>query len=72
MWFKKCRNKPGVPFLLEHEVLVRIGKKYNKTSAQVCLRWGIQRNLVVLAKSITPSRILQNFQVILLQYLDFK
>lgn len=56
-------NKAGVPFLLEHECLIKIGKKYGKTPAQICLRWGIQRNLVVLAKSTHESRIKENFEI---------
>lgn len=53
----------NMPFLLDNKTLIEIGKKYNKSSAQVCLRWGIQRGLVVLAKSVTPNRILENYQV---------
>ena len=49
--------------MLENETLVNIGKKYNKSPAQVCLRWGIQRNLVMLPKSVNPKRILENAQV---------
>ena len=52
-----------MPALLENETLIRIGKKYNKTSAQVCLRWGVQKGFAVLAKSVTPSRIVDNSQV---------
>jgi len=55
---------PGVPKLLENETLIQIGKKYNKTAAQVCLRWGVQKGFAVLAKSITPARIIENSQVI--------
>jgi diketogulonate reductase-like aldo/keto reductase len=54
---------PSVPALLENETLIRIGKKYNKTPAQVCLRWGIQKGFAVLAKSITPCRIVENYQI---------
>ena len=61
--FSLCRTRPDLPILLENEVIVKIAKKYNKTPAQVCLRWGIQRNIVMLPKSVTPSRILQNAQV---------
>lgn len=47
----------------ENEVLSEIGKKYNKSVAQVTLRWMIQRDIVVIPKSVTPSRMKQNFEV---------
>lgn len=51
------------PPLLEDELLVSIGKKYNKSSAQVALRFNIQRGVVVIPKSFSPERIKHNFQV---------
>jgi diketogulonate reductase-like aldo/keto reductase len=41
----------------------RFIEKYKFFIAQICLRWAIQRNIVVLPKSVTPSRILENAQV---------
>jgi alcohol dehydrogenase (NADP+) len=41
-------------------VLVGIGKKHNKTDAQVALAWGISQGHSVLPKSKTPSRIQAN------------
>lgn len=49
--------------LFENPVLTVIGKKYGKTSAQVMLRWNIQRGVVVLPKSTHIERIEQNFNV---------
>ena len=43
-------------------VLVEIGKKYNKTGAQVALAWGIAQGHTVLPKSKTPSRIKANLE----------
>ncbi|XP_069048147.1 aldo-keto reductase family 1 member D1 isoform X2 [Lepisosteus oculatus] len=51
------------PPLLEDEVLVAIGKKYNKTTAQVALRFNVQRGVVVIPKSFSPQRIKDNFQI---------
>tara|TARA_B100000378_G_scaffold241486_1_gene210298 strand:+ start:42818 stop:43666 length:849 start_codon:yes stop_codon:yes gene_type:complete len=47
----------------QNELLSSIGKKYDKSVAQVTLRWMIQRNIVVIPKSVTPSRIKQNIDV---------
>ncbi|XP_064174548.1 aldo-keto reductase family 1 member D1-like isoform X2 [Anguilla rostrata] len=51
------------PPLLEDAVLVAIGNKYKKTSAQVALRFNIQRGVVVIPKSFSPQRIKLNFQI---------
>lgn len=49
--------------LFSNELLAGIGKKYNKSIAQVVLRWMVQRNIVVIPKSVTKERIVQNFEV---------
>ena len=49
--------------LFENPVLTAIGEKYGKTSAQVMLRWNIQRGVVVLPKSTHIERMKQNFNV---------
>jgi diketogulonate reductase-like aldo/keto reductase len=49
---------------LENPKLLELAKKHNKTPAQVILRWLHQRNIVVIPKSVTPSRLAQNIQVI--------
>ncbi|KAL2093893.1 hypothetical protein ACEWY4_011205 [Coilia grayii] len=51
------------PPLLEDEVLIAIGKKYNKNSAQVALRFNVQRGVAVIPKSFTAQRIKDNFQI---------
>ncbi|XP_041794964.1 aldo-keto reductase family 1 member D1-like isoform X1 [Chelmon rostratus] len=51
------------PPLLEDELLVSIGKKYSKSSAQVALRFNVQRGAVVIPKSFSPERIKHNFQI---------
>jgi diketogulonate reductase-like aldo/keto reductase len=49
--------------LLEEPVLTEVGKAKDKTPAQVALRWHIQLGNVVIPKSVTPSRIRENFDV---------
>uniref|UniRef100_A0AAQ5Z0M0 NADP-dependent oxidoreductase domain-containing protein n=1 Tax=Amphiprion ocellaris TaxID=80972 RepID=A0AAQ5Z0M0_AMPOC len=51
------------PPLLEDELLASIAKKYKKTTAQVCLRFNVQRGVVVIPKSFNPDRIKENFEI---------
>jgi 2,5-diketo-D-gluconate reductase A len=49
--------------LFSNELLVGIGAKYQKTVAQVVLRWLLQRGVVAIPKSVRLERITENFQV---------
>jgi diketogulonate reductase-like aldo/keto reductase len=49
--------------LLAEPVLAEVGRSKNKSPAQVVLRWHIQLGNVVIPKSVTPSRIRENFNV---------
>lgn len=49
--------------LIDDETLAAIGKKYGKSAAQVMIRWHIQAGLIVIPKSVTPSRIKENIDV---------
>lgn len=44
-------------------VLTAIGKKYQKSAAQVALRWNIQRGVVVIPKTVHEERMKENFGV---------
>ena len=72
---KKWMDKYGVqieawaPFgegrggLFQNEVLAAVGAKYGKSTAQVMLRWHIQRGVAVIPKSTHYERMVQNFDV---------
>lgn len=49
--------------LFENELLKEIGNRYGKTTAQVMLRWNIQRGVVVIPKSTHKDRMIENFNV---------
>lgn len=49
--------------LLEGPVLAGVAAKHGKSPAQVALRWHLQLGNVVIPKSVTPSRIKENFEV---------
>lgn len=49
--------------VLENDVVQGIAAKHGKTPAQVILRWHLQNGSIVIPKSVTPSRIEENFNV---------
>ncbi len=48
---------------LTNPIISELAEKHGKTSAQVILRWHLQRDVIAIPKSITPSRIQENFDV---------
>jgi Aldo/keto reductases, related to diketogulonate reductase len=49
--------------LFKNELLASIGKKYNKSIAQVVLRWLTQRGVAVIPKSVKKERMIENKNV---------
>lgn len=53
----------AVPNPLENSVVLEIAEKYKKTPAQIALKHIIQKNIVAIPKSSTPSRIQENIEL---------
>ncbi len=49
--------------LFNNPVIAEIGQKYGKTTAQVMLRWELQRGIVVIPKSVHIERMQENLDV---------
>jgi 2,5-diketo-D-gluconate reductase A len=50
--------------IFKNEILLSIAAKYNKSAAQVILRWVVQRGIIALAKSTRKERMLENINVL--------
>ncbi|XP_018608639.1 uncharacterized protein LOC108934910 isoform X1 [Scleropages formosus] len=48
---------------LSHPVVHQLADKYNRTPAQICIRWSIQNGVVTIPKSTKEEKILENCQV---------
>lgn len=59
-WAPFAEGKNGI---FQNEILSEIGKKYNKSVAQVIVRWLVEQEIVVLAKSTNPERMKENIDV---------
>lgn len=48
---------------LTNPVILELAEKHGRTAAQVIIRWHLELGLIAIPKSITPSRIRENFDV---------
>ena len=53
----------GTGKMLDNETLKIVASKYNKSVAQICIRWCLQNNALPLPKSVTASRIKENTEI---------
>lgn len=49
--------------IFKNELLSNIAKKYNKSVAQIVLRWLTQRGIVAISKTIHKERMIENFNI---------
>lgn len=63
-WSPLAQGGAGV---FDQPIVKQLAKKYGKTPAQIVVRWHLDNGLIVIPKSVTPSRIRENFDVF-----DFK
>ncbi|MGP6379761.1 2,5-didehydrogluconate reductase DkgA [Yersinia bercovieri] len=63
-WSPLAQGGEGV---FDQPVIRQLAQKYNKTAAQIVIRWHLDCGLIVIPKSVTPARIRENFEVF-----DFK
>lgn len=48
--------------IIDHPILLNIGKKYNKSSVQIALSWGINCGRTVIPKSVIDWQIEENLE----------
>jgi methylglyoxal/glyoxal reductase len=48
---------------LDHPVIAELAAKYNRTPAQIVLRWDLQNEVITIPKSIRPERIVENADI---------
>lgn len=58
--------------IMQEQLVLDIAKNHNCSSAQILLAWGMRRGCSVIPKSVTPSRIISNFQLVQLEKNEFE
>ncbi|MBC1578318.1 aldo/keto reductase [Listeria seeligeri] len=49
--------------IFKNPILIKIAKKYNKSVAQVILRWLVEQDIITLAKTVKPERMKENLAI---------
>lgn len=55
-------NIYNLPKPIDDPVVIDVAKTLGKSPSQVLIQWAVQRGTVVVPKSVTPSRIAENFE----------
>lgn len=61
--FRTFRRTRDLPNLFQDPIVVILAEKYEKTAAQILLRFQLQRDIVVIPKSVNLTRIEENFNI---------
>lgn len=59
-WATFAEGRNGI---FSHPTLVVIAEKYGKSTAQIMIRWQVERGIVYLTKSVKPERMAENIDV---------
>mmetsp|Transcript_6688 Transcript_6688/g.6553 ORF Transcript_6688/g.6553 Transcript_6688/m.6553 type:complete len:105 (+) Transcript_6688:642-956(+) len=68
MGYNVILKPPNTPYYhynetaLEDPAVIQIAEKMQKTPAQILIKWNLQRRCGCVVKSVTPSRIQENWQ----------
>lgn len=60
---KKIGKEDTIPNLLENPVVLKIAEDYKKTPGQILLKHIVQKGIIAIPKSTTPTRIKENIQL---------
>lgn len=61
--FIEAYSPLGIGFLLENETIHQVADKYNKSAAQICIRYLLQKGVTPLPKSVHRKRMIENSEL---------
>lgn len=61
--FVEAYSPLGIGYLLDNKDIQKVAKKYDKSTAQICIRWLLQKGTAPLPKSTHEHRIIENADV---------
>jgi len=60
---ERVKIRPDAKDLLKNDVVLSLAKKYNKTPAQILIRWSIDTKVMSIPKSTQENRLKENFSI---------